>query len=80
MKQPGEITLSEVVQLLEGTISPVDCVGNPESCPRSEFCITREVWVEMKKALDKTLNSITLQNLIEREKKAEQSGKTMYYV
>ncbi len=72
-RRPGEIKLSEVVQLLEGTITPVDCVIDPESCTRSGFCVTREVWGEMKKAIDNTLKAITLQDLVEREKGKEQS-------
>jgi len=72
-RRPGEIKLSEVVQLLEGTITPVDCVIDPESCNRSDLCVTREVWGEMKKAIDNTLKAITLQDLVEREKGKEQS-------
>jgi len=72
-RHPGEIKLSEVVQLLEGAITPVDCVIDPESCTRSGFCVTREVWGEMKKAIDNTLKVITLQDLVEREKGKEQS-------
>lgn len=66
-KHPEDLKLSEVVQLLEGTMTPVDCIGNPESCTRSDICVTREVWSKMKKAIDDTLNSITLQELIERQ-------------
>ena len=80
IRRPQELKLSEVVQLLEGAITPVDCVSNPESCPRSDLCVTREVWGEMKKVLDKTLASITLQDLIERQKKKEQSQKTIHHV
>jgi Rrf2 family cysteine metabolism transcriptional repressor len=80
IRQPKEIKLSEVIQLLEGAVIPVECVSNPEGCPRSEFCVTREVWYEMKKAMDETLNSITLQDLVARQKKTENSGKTIHYV
>ena len=73
-RHPGEIKISEVVQLLEGAITPVDCVIDPESCTRSGFCVTREVWGEMKKAIDNTLKAITLQDLVEREKGKEQSA------
>ena len=72
-RRPSEIKLSDVVQLLEGTITPVDCVIDPESCNRSDFCVTREVWGEMKKAIDNTLKAITLQELVEREKVKEQT-------
>jgi Rrf2 family cysteine metabolism transcriptional repressor len=72
-QRPEEIKLSEVVQLLEGTITPVDCVIDPKSCNRSDYCVTREVWGEMKKAIDNTLKSITLQDLVEREKGKERA-------
>lgn len=72
-RHPNEIKLSEVVQLLEGTITPVDCVIDPGSCSRSDLCVTRDVWGEMKEAIDKTLKAITLQDLVEREKGKEQS-------
>ena len=73
-KKPDQIKLSQVVTLLEGAITPVDCVVDPESCNRSDFCVTRDVWGEMKDAIDKTLDSITLQDLIEREKVKELSA------
>ena len=73
-RHPGEIKISEVVQLLEGAITPVDCVIDPESCTRSGLCVTREVWGEMKKAIDNTLKAITLQDLVERERGKEQSA------
>ena len=79
-RHPEEVKLSEVVQLLEGTIMPVDCISTPESCDRSDTCVTREVWSEMKNAIDEKLNSITLQDLVERQKKTEKSDKAMYYV
>jgi len=80
IRHPQELKLSEVVQLLEGAITPVDCVSNPAICPRSDLCVTREVWGEMKKVLDKTLDSITLQDLIERQEKKEQLKKTVHHV
>ena len=73
MKRPYELKLSEVVQLLEGTTTPVDCIKNPEICERADLCVTRDVWGEMKKAIDDKLNSITLQDLVERQKKKERS-------
>ena len=69
LKPPSEIKLSEVVQPLEGCITPVDCVGNPALCQRSASCATRDVWGEMKDAMSQVLDSTTLQDLIERQKR-----------
>ena len=70
-RQPGDIKLSEVVQLLEGSVAPVQCIGDPESCPRSEVCVTRDVWDRVRQAMDDTLSAITLQELVEKQQKQE---------
>jgi Rrf2 family cysteine metabolism transcriptional repressor len=79
-RSPQEIRLSEVIGLLEGSIAPVDCVNDPKACPRSELCVTRDIWTELKKAMDGVLESITLQDLVERQKGKAQSVEKMYYV
>ena len=79
-KPPQEIKLSEVIRLLEGSIALVDCVSDPKSCPRSDFCVTRDVWGELKKVMDGILESITLQDLVERQKRKEQSEEVMYHI
>jgi Rrf2 family cysteine metabolism transcriptional repressor len=79
-RSPGEIRLSEVIGLLEGSIAPVDCVSDPKACPRSELCVTRDIWTELKKAMDGVLESVTLQDLVERQKGKEQSVEKMYYI
>ncbi len=79
-KSPEQIKLSEVIQLLEGSIAPVDCIDNPMICARSNFCVTRDIWDELKKAMNGVLASTTLQDLVERHKKKEQLEPVMYYV
>jgi len=79
-KPPCEIELIEVVETLEGSIVPVDCIDSPEVCPRSKLCATRDIWAEVKEAIDKVLKSTTLQDLVECQKKKEQSGKSTYYI
>jgi len=76
---PGEIRLNEVIQLLGGSIAPVECVINPDVCPRSDSCVTRDVWGEVKKAINGVLGSITLQDLVERQKR-KQHGTAMYHI
>ena len=70
-RQPKDVKLGEVIQLLEGVITPVDCIGDPASCKRAELCVTRDVWCEMKKAIDATLDAVTLQDLLEKQKRKE---------
>ena len=79
-KAPRDIKLSEVVQLLEGSIAPVECVNNPEVCTRSASCATRDIWGELKTVMEGVLESTTLQDLVERQKKKEQPIGAMYNI
>jgi len=79
-KPPQKIRLSEVIQLLEGSTAPVECVNNPETCSRSESCATRDIWGELKKAMDGVLESTTLQDLVERQKRKEHPTEVMYHI
>jgi len=80
LKHPQEIKLSEVIQLLEGSIAPVECVNHPKICARSDLCVTRDIWGEMKKAMNGVLETTTLQDLVERQrqKEASQSSETTF--
>jgi Rrf2 family protein len=79
-KHPEEIKLSEVIQLLEGSIAPVECVTNPGICARSEICVTRDIWTELKEAINGVLESTTLLDLVERQKRKDWSEEAMYYI
>ncbi len=68
IKPPKDVRLSEVIQLLEGPIGPVACVDNPELYPRSNLCVTHDIWAELKKAICGVLESTTLEDLVERQK------------
>ncbi len=71
------IKLNEVVNILEGTTNPVECIENPAACGRSHYCITREIWDEVKKAMDAVLENITLQNMVERYREKENPEPSM---
>ncbi|MGD0780351.1 MAG: Rrf2 family transcriptional regulator [Dehalococcoidales bacterium] len=79
-KKPRDITMLEITQLLEGSLAPVECVDHPEVCERSKQCVTRDVWGEMKEAMDGVLAATTLQDLVERQKKKGLPESSMYYI
>lgn len=63
-----EITLSEIMQTLEGSCILVDCVSEPKSCHKVETCASRELWMMLSKKIEEVLKSITLADLKERQK------------
>ena len=80
LRSPAEVKLSEVVQVLEGSIAPVDCVNDPKVCNRSASCVTRDIWIQMKEAMTQVLDSTTLQDLVERQRQKGQIETGMYYI
>ncbi|MCM8809454.1 MAG: Rrf2 family transcriptional regulator [Candidatus Omnitrophica bacterium] len=79
LKEPSEIKISEIIEILEGSLSPVECVEKKEICKKSEYCVARELWCEIKSEILKYLEGITLKQLIERQKKKNQSGKNIVF-
>lgn len=65
-KAPSEITLKDVIRILEGPLSPSVCVESPEICDRSGFCITRDIWAELEKTISATLAMYTLADLVQK--------------
>jgi len=72
-KPPEEITLKEIVSVLEGPGCLVDCVRDSSACKRSQECIAREMWEEVAKQLLQTLESFTLAKMVEKQNKKKDS-------
>jgi Rrf2 family cysteine metabolism transcriptional repressor len=79
-KSPESITLKDILEVLEGPLAPVDCLKDAKSCARSCDCVTREVWDDMRKAMENVLVASSLQDLVNKQK--TRVGKTdgMYYI
>jgi Rrf2 family iron-sulfur cluster assembly transcriptional regulator len=63
-RPPEEITVGEIVALLEDGFTLVECSERPECCDRAENCLTRHIWREAAQAMFAKLNSITLADLV----------------
>jgi Rrf2 family protein len=68
-RHPSEINLCEIIEVLEGSCSLVDCVEDPDSCERITECATHEVWKEASNLLKNYFESNTLQDLVGIAKK-----------
>ncbi len=62
-RSPKEVTLLEIVECVEGSISPVECADNPKLCKRADCCSTHLAWVGLKDAIVRELGKITLADL-----------------
>ncbi len=69
-KPPEEITIAEIVALLEEGSSLVECIEDADVCERSDICPTRLIWKEASEAMFDKLKSITLADLVKQAKAA----------
>ncbi len=74
-KPSSQINLLNIVEALDGSIAPVACVDEPELFARSQFCATRDVWVELKNAARQVLEAITLEELAKKQRDKTEMAK-----
>jgi len=70
VKPPNEITIGDIVRILEGTTAITDCAEMDEQlcgeCNRAGDCLSRWVWVEASKAMFDRLDQITIESIINK--------------
>lgn len=65
-RHPSEIRMSEIIEVLEGSLAVADCLIDQESCTKSGSCATQEIWAKVTHAIEDILGAITLQELVTR--------------
>jgi Rrf2 family protein len=76
-KEPSQITMKEIVDVLEGDCSLVNCVKDPSVCPRVPICASHDIWAIIGEKISETLNSITLDMLVKMNR--EKADKAMMH-
>jgi len=67
-RPPRDVTLKDILLVLEGSMCLVECAEKPLLCQRSEDCLMRDVWSEVTGKMLEALESFTLEALTERQK------------
>ncbi len=73
-RSANQIKLSDVFDCLEGHVTTVECVEDTHFCERAEDCVARQVWAQVQDAIKNVLQSITLQDLVDRAKDKKMSN------
>lgn len=70
-KNANEYTVGDILRLTEGGLAPVSCLDNsPILCDRAEDCITLPIWKGLYKVISEYLDSITLQDIVDKNSDA----------
>lgn len=66
-KDPSQYTVGEILRITEGDLFPVDCMrSEPNLCDKSGQCSTLFVWEGLYKAITDYLDSVTLQDILDK--------------
>jgi Rrf2 family protein len=79
-KEPGTISLLDVVSIMEGPVALVDCADSPETCDRSAVCAARDVWGSVEAKLREAMAGITLRELIDKQKGYDAGGTLSFVI
>jgi len=75
-KAANQIKLSDVFNALEGLSAiNVECIENENYCARVADCPARQLWAQVQQAIETVLQSMTLQDLVDRTK----DKRALYY-
>ena len=78
-KPASEISVGDILRALEGSLDAVHCPGLEEegSCEGSEFCVTKYVWQRINESINRTVDEIRLDQLIEESRKMKDEAGTV---
>ncbi len=78
--KPSDITVFDIVKVLEKDVAPVYCVSTDQAqsgkkCSKSSRCVTRLVWKKLAENIHDTLDSISLEDLRKQAQSLKQDAR-----
>ena len=74
----SEISVGDILRALEGSLDAVNCPGLEEesSCGGSAFCVTKYVWQKINDSINRTVDEIKLDQLVEESRSMKDEAGT----
>lgn len=71
VRDPASLSVREVIEILDGSLSPVSWLDDPvELTDHPHHCPQREIWTRVRDAMTSILDSYSIADLLEREPQA----------
>ena len=70
-RKPAELTIGDIVRVLEGPIALSHCLEPGESgeCCQTDDCVARMVWTKVGAKIEEALDSISFDDLLQQHQK-----------
>lgn len=74
-RDPQEMTVGEVIRVMDGPLAPSPCASQTAHvpcpayrCPTETGCVLRELWLDVRDAISDVLDHTTFRDLAERQR------------
>lgn len=64
-KESSEITVADILKVLEGDLAFTDCLLDEDLCENFDSCSTRYVWARIKRSIEEVTQSISLKDMVD---------------
>ena len=75
-----QIKLKEIITVLEGPCTLVDCVIDQAICPRADTCAARDIWILLGNKIDELLSGFSLADLVRMQSEKNGCEARMYHI
>ena len=75
---PANVTVGDMIRVIEGPIAPTACVQgeNPEDCPLFGDCVFLPMWKQVAEALTKVYDGTSFGDMVQKDRERQAAGLT----
>jgi len=81
-RRPEQISVGEVIRLMDGPLAPSPCASQSAHipcpvyrCPSEQSCVLRGLWLDVRDAISDVLDGTTFADLVQRQRETEPSAR-----
>lgn len=78
-KEPKDITVAEIINVLEGPIEISGCVEG-DVCNNEDACATKLLWEKIKNSIDEVMETTTLQDIVDDNEKIRVKNQELKFI
>jgi len=81
-RAPEDITVGEIVRIIEGPVEPIACANldGEIDCKDENQCAFRAVWSEVSAAISDIVDNTTFENIMRKTMDLRHEHNNMYYI
>lgn len=79
-KKPEEITVGDIIRLVDGPLEPVRCIGDSKGapCPLQGQCSLSQLWNKAKRAVEDVYDGVTLKDIVDQDENISKQNINYY--